>query len=748
LVKKSKFFKKIFYSYMAIFTILILIVEVAVCGNIVSNQQKQSKELAGFVEKSCLSMDNKLLSIMQVAKMLSENSEVEAFAQRSYEAYTGEDYLSVLKLRDMISDYLVTYLNYDCDIAFFRAGDKWIVDDWSTYSIVDYLARRGIDVQSFNQCMEESKTTSTNTLALFGNELNEEFITFLSWHKYSSGKYIYFLIDFDKTFFFPQSGAVPGDFFAAVDKTEEKTCVNRIIEEVDDSKLIKNIKKQAISIQPNVHVEDGYFTIHSTVVPDMLYTYYHPGTYTGHHYAINTILLLLLWLVLMLLGYYISRYMARKIYGPVNNIFSILNAAHAKNFDDITSLSDSVVDLVNDNKRLRELAEKNQIFIKGSFLKDLITGNVTKQQILSGFHEYHLEHIQNPCLCVVCEYDNMGNDNIIDYQKIQVLKSAFMGRVEEHFTFQRVCELVNIDHRHFAIIIEEIEAQTLNQALVRVVNEAEEMYNISPTMAVGKTVSRLADISNSYMSAMNLLEYKRAIGDKRVICENDLGTQGEMNYYYPVEVEKNLIYYVLEGQLDKCEDILTDIFTVNFTEHSLNLHNVKDFKFSLTATIKRILKQIDKTVEDVFGEDVIIYLELNSVSDPVEMEKLVRDIMREIIQYIQENSENKKHKVTQNILDYVDRNYGRDLALSEVAEHFCLSEGYISNLLKNDFNVGFKQYLNERRVQAAKELLLSERNLPIGDIATMVGCNSVVTFIRMFKKHTGMSPGEYRKTQC
>ena len=749
LKRESKFFKKIFYSYLAIFTILTLIVEAFVCSSIVTNNQKQSVKLEAFFEDNCFAMDNKILSAFQVTNLLSENSEIESFAKTPFNTYDGTDYYALRTLTDMISRYTVSYMDTNCRISIFRAGDNLLFNAKGGHRLDLYLNTQHHSVQNLNRAVTISKSSPYDSMVVLGGSVDTPFITILSWHEYSSGDRIYYLIEFDKNYFFPTSGLHHGEFFAVVDQTTDNICLNQSGNELAENKLLKKVKATQAPPINEVQLENKLFSRKSISVPNMTFVYHNPSLYSVLSYVLIMVLLLLLWLLLLVFGFYISRFLAKRMYGPVNDVFGILGDVYHQEYDDdMVFLSDSVADLVSNNKRLQELAERNKIFLKHNFIRDLLTGHISRGQILATLKEYNMEYLANRCYCIVGEYDNIATKSaVVDYQKIQTLKNIFVGNAEDHLRVDVSCEFVNIDRNRFAIITGAVDVQSLNKALMGLVNEAEEQYNISLIMAVGKIVTSIADLDDSYMSALNLLEYKFAVGDKRIIRDEDLAELGNSSYYYPVEIEKNLIYNVLEGDTEKCEDILGHIFHVNFTEHSLDKTSIKDFKFALTATIKRILKQINKTAEDIFGKDVVIYLELNGATTVEDIDKAARSILREIAVYIQDNSRNKKRVITDNIIQYIDANYSQDISLRDVAEHFCLSEGHVGRLLKNDLNTSFKQHLNERRIEVAKSLLLSDENISVGDVATMVGCNSAMTFIRMFKKHTGISPGEYKKSQ-
>ena len=59
-------------------------------------------------------------------------------------------------------------------------------------------------------------------------------------------------------------------------------------------------------------------------------------------------------------------------------------------------------------------------------------------------------------------------------------------------------------------------------------------------------------------------------------------------------------------------------------------------------------------------------------------------------------------------------------------------------------NCNFRSYLNNIRVEKAKELLISS-DLSIADIGNQVGFSDQSYFNKIFKEHEGMTPGQYRR---
>jgi AraC-like DNA-binding protein len=100
--------------------------------------------------------------------------------------------------------------------------------------------------------------------------------------------------------------------------------------------------------------------------------------------------------------------------------------------------------------------------------------------------------------------------------------------------------------------------------------------------------------------------------------------------------------------------------------------------------------------------------------------------------------------VSQFVLRFVEEHLAEDISLDMVADKLNISRGYLSTYFKEKTGVNFSDYLNQLRIQKTKEML-GDLNLKINDISSRLGYQNVNSFIRMFKRYSGMTPGEYRK---
>lgn len=96
-------------------------------------------------------------------------------------------------------------------------------------------------------------------------------------------------------------------------------------------------------------------------------------------------------------------------------------------------------------------------------------------------------------------------------------------------------------------------------------------------------------------------------------------------------------------------------------------------------------------------------------------------------------------------VEYMEKNYGKSLALSDISSCAGVSEQYLCRIFKKELHMRPFEYLMKIRLQKAKELLIGDDRIPAGDIAPMVGFNDFSYFCNVFRRYEGMTPGQFRE---
>lgn len=95
------------------------------------------------------------------------------------------------------------------------------------------------------------------------------------------------------------------------------------------------------------------------------------------------------------------------------------------------------------------------------------------------------------------------------------------------------------------------------------------------------------------------------------------------------------------------------------------------------------------------------------------------------------------------VLDFIEARLASDISLEDLAAEACLSPFHFSRLFRDATDLSPHRYVTERRVQAAREKLALNHSALV-EIALDCGFGSQANFIRVFRKATGLTPGQYR----
>lgn len=94
---------------------------------------------------------------------------------------------------------------------------------------------------------------------------------------------------------------------------------------------------------------------------------------------------------------------------------------------------------------------------------------------------------------------------------------------------------------------------------------------------------------------------------------------------------------------------------------------------------------------------------------------------------------------------YLDLHYSENIGLSELAEELKVNPNYLGELLHRHTGKTFREALTERRLHEAKIYLLLHRQLSITAVSHLCGFSDSNYFSSVFRRHCGMTPGEYRR---
>lgn len=124
---------------------------------------------------------------------------------------------------------------------------------------------------------------------------------------------------------------------------------------------------------------------------------------------------------------------------------------------------------------------------------------------------------------------------------------------------------------------------------------------------------------------------------------------------------------------------------------------------------------------------------------------VLKGSMRILLSWIlRETNFRENNEVIEDVMEYINVNFAKKLELHDIASKYFYNPSYFSRLIKDKMGKSFSEYVKEKRIMNARELLISS-DKKIDDIIHSVGYNDKKLFYKHFDEYFKMSPGEYRR---
>jgi two-component system response regulator YesN len=123
----------------------------------------------------------------------------------------------------------------------------------------------------------------------------------------------------------------------------------------------------------------------------------------------------------------------------------------------------------------------------------------------------------------------------------------------------------------------------------------------------------------------------------------------------------------------------------------------------------------------------------------------VRHYFQQLLeQWLRLSPKGGTHFVVKKVCDYIAGHYMDEIRIVDMASFANISCSYLSSLFKQHTGLTFVHYVNQVKIDKAKQLLFDPEK-KVYEVADEVGFASLPYFNRVFKNSTGMSPNEFRR---
>jgi len=215
---------------------------------------------------------------------------------------------------------------------------------------------------------------------------------------------------------------------------------------------------------------------------------------------------------------------------------------------------------------------------------------------------------------------------------------------------------------------------------------------------------------------------------------------------YPVAKERILLSLIAQGDHANANQILNEL--LGFVLFSSG----RDMSLTKARILELVVLMSRAALEGGASVDAILKLN-NSFLSQVQKTGSIEDLsvslsvmLKRFAECVFTQSSTRHADLIQKAIGFLNAHYAQHIDLKAVSAHLHMSGAHFSKVFKEETGQGFVHFLNQLRVERSKDFL-RDHSIRLAGIAEMVGFDDQSYFTKVFRRHTGMSPGQYRKNR-
>lgn len=451
----------------------------------------------------------------------------------------------------------------------------------------------------------------------------------------------------------------------------------------------------------------------------------------------------------LLLAVVVSNTMYSPIQKLLNQIDPERRQADRKQ-NEFQTIREHWMNISSKSAELEQKIETTLPILRNTFLMQLLQGhigNLSEQDLERrmrslywdvGAHHYTFVHIYLTGLHRIDQRMTPSDERLMTFAAYNMAQEMVTAQFKQGYA-------LNFHDLSLGIFVIEGEDEAgqddqLKQFCERYTNAINELLRLQVSITISRKTEELRKVRNLYMEVERAASYRQFLNQNQLIWMDDLPKEFTFDDIdYPFEVELEILQAMRSGNREQVLELLKKFIETKSLQKE---HYAQQNMLQLLGSIQHMMLQSGINPIKLFhGEN--LYRQLSQIRDPNKLLRWMRDIV--IVPYLDEleNRVNTQQKgmMTQ-IIAYIHEHYKEDISLDQCAELVGINSYTLSKWFKQASGVNFIDYLTELRIKKAQELLRSTDML-INDIAQEVGYQQRY-FNRIFKKHVGVTPSEYR----
>jgi two-component system response regulator YesN len=212
--------------------------------------------------------------------------------------------------------------------------------------------------------------------------------------------------------------------------------------------------------------------------------------------------------------------------------------------------------------------------------------------------------------------------------------------------------------------------------------------------------------------------------------------------------EPPLLMHLLEaGSWEAVRDKLIAILEELENDWVESPEHITSVFFNLFATFSYFAHKNGRMLADMIDADYMRGKELAPIKTVGHLKEWVWNVVGKLEQHSKNETKSARMVAVKEAQKYILSNLSSDISVQAISDHIRLHPAYLSKLYKLETGENISDYITRLKMEKSRKLLISSTK-KIFEISIEVGYQNPHYFIKVFKKHFGTTPQEYRNAHA
>lgn len=357
---------------------------------------------------------------------------------------------------------------------------------------------------------------------------------------------------------------------------------------------------------------------------------------------------------------------------------------------------------------------------------------------------------------ILDENDDIEENNPIKegYYKYEKFQIALIDDIDievnkvklEALVKKRLCNYKDIDiiklESVILILFKDFNINHTNKIIIELKSKLDEKLKEQVFITLGSEVDNINKIKFSYREARQLMEKRFLFLERGIISREDIKENSNDNLTdFKVIISKIYSYFDI-NDIEKLNLEFRNIEELfiqrNYLEEQIKVMSIKIF----LDLKQKLINDYDSNEINIISNEEII----ENIYSKISLKSTIDYLLEKFTYFSEQIGTTSSDNIIKRVINYMNKNYYKDLKLEVLAEIFNYNSAYLGKLFKSIVGENFNTYLDKIRIEKAKTLL-TEDKLKVYQVCDKVGYKNIDYFHNKFKKYVGISPLNYKK-QC